>query len=259
MRHGSAAAGRLAPHPPAVTVVNEEGASVFVLLCEHASNHIPLRYAALGLPPEELTRHIASDIGAAALAMRLSALLDAPLFLSGCSRLLIDLNRPLWAPTSIPIVSEATEIPGNRDLPQEERLRRTATWFTPFHARVTQHLDERAGAGRRAIVIGVHSFTPVFHGHRRPWHAGVLYARAAGFGAALVAALSGAGDIVVGDNEPYRIEPAEDYTVPVHGDQRGIDAALIEVRQDLLEGGEGRTAWAARLAAALSAVRAARN
>jgi predicted N-formylglutamate amidohydrolase len=250
--------GAAAAEPPAVTVVNEAGASAFVLLCEHASNHIPANYGALGLPRDELARHIAWDIGAADLAMRLSALLDAPLFLAGYSRLLIDLNRPLWGTTSIPTVSEATEIPGNRALAPEERLRRAAAWFTPFHSRVAQHLDGRAGAGRPAIVIGVHSFTPVFHGHRRPWHAGVLYARAAGFGAALVARLAAEGGLEVGDNEPYRIEPAEDYTVPVHGDQRGIDAVLVEVRQDLLDTAEARAAWAARLAAALRDVIAAR-
>lgn len=243
------------PSPAAVTVVNEEGSSPCVLLCEHASNHIPPEYGGLGLPPRELERHIAWDIGAAELARLLSARLDAPLFLSGVSRLLIDLNRPLWGATSIPEVGEATPIPGNQDLGPAERARRAAAWFEPFHCRVARLLDRRQAEGRPAVVVGVHSFTPVFLGVRRPWHAGVQYARAAEFGSALVARLAAAGDgLVVGDNEPYPVEAAMDYTVPVHGDARGLDAALLEVRQDLLATAEAREGWAARLAAALSDV-----
>jgi predicted N-formylglutamate amidohydrolase len=237
---------------PALEVVNEAGSSAVVLLCEHASNHVPAEYGRLGLPPEELRRHIAWDIGAAALARSLSARLDAPLFLGGCSRLVIDLNRPLWSTTSIPEVSESTAIPGNRTISASERERRAAAWFHPFHGRVAACLDRRAAEGRRTVVVGVHSFTPVFLGVRRPWHAGVLYVRASGLGRALVARLAAAGGLEVGDNEPYRIEVEHDYTVPVHGDARGIDAVLLEVRQDLLDAADAPEAWASRLAAALA-------
>ena len=236
--------------PPAVTAVNEGGASPYVLLCEHASNHIPASYAGLGLGPRDLGRHIAWDIGAADLARGLSRRLDAPLFLSGYSRLLIDCNRPPGAPTSIPVRSEDTDIPGNLDLPSGERARREAMCFRPFHAAVARLLDRRASEGKRTIVVGVHSFTPVFLGVARPWLAGVLYARAERFGRAVVARLAAdLGPDLVGDNEPYRIEPEEhDYTVPVHGDARGLDAALLEVRQDLITTEDEAEAWAARLA-----------
>lgn len=237
--------------PPAVTVLNEEGSSSCVLLCEHASNYIPPGYGGLGLPPAKLMRHIAWDIGAAELARRLSVLLDAPLFLSGYSRLLIDLNRPLHAPSSIPEISEATAIPGNRGLDETERARRRAAYFAPFHGRVAAHLDRRLALGWPTRVVGVHSFTPVYLGERRPWHAGVLYGRAASFAEALVARLAAEPGLVVGANEPYRIEAEMDYTVPVHGDARGLDAVLTEVRQDLLGTPEECEAWAVRLASAL--------
>lgn len=242
--------------PPAVTALNEDGASPYVLLCEHASNHIPEAYAGLGLPPHELRRHIAWDIGAADLARELARRLDAPLVLSGYSRLLIDCNRPPGAPTSIPERSESTDIPGNRDLDARERARREAAYFAPFQAAVAGLLDRRAAEGRRTIVVGVHSFTPVFLGVARPWLVGVLYAGAAGFGRALVARLGAdLGPDAVGDNEPYRIEPGEhDYTVPVHGDARGLDAALLEVRQDLIASTAEAEAWGARIAPALADV-----
>jgi predicted N-formylglutamate amidohydrolase len=236
--------------PPAVTTLNEGGASPFVLLCEHASNHIPEAYSGLGLPPRDLQRHIAWDIGATDLARGLSCRLDAPLFLSGYSRLLIDCNRPPGAPTSIPTRSEDTDIPGNRDLDAGERARREAAYFAPLHAAVARLLDRRAAERRRTVVVGVHSFTPIFLGVPRPWLAGVLYAGAAGFGRALVERpAADLGADAVGDNEPYRIEPEEhDYTVPVHGDARGLDAALLEVRQDLIASAPDAEAWAARLA-----------
>src|SRR5450631_1444339 len=96
--------------PRAVTVVNEAGDSPIVLLCEHASKFIPAEFDGLGLPQSELARHIAWDIGVASLSRKISARLDAPLFLAGYSRLLIDCNRPLGTPTSIPEISETTEI-----------------------------------------------------------------------------------------------------------------------------------------------------
>jgi predicted N-formylglutamate amidohydrolase len=231
-----------------VTVVNEGGRSPVVLVCEHASNHIPARYDGLGLAPGDLLRHIAWDIGAAALARRLSVLLDAPLFLSGYSRLLIDCNRPPGSPTSIPLQSEDTVIPGNQALAPEEIARREAACFLPFQDRIAGFLDARAAAGRHSTILGVHSFTPIFRGARRPWHAGVLYRDAAALGAHLLAGLRSDPSLIVGDNEPYRIAPDEDYTVPVHGDARGLPAALIEVRQDLLATSAGIEAWAQRLA-----------
>jgi predicted N-formylglutamate amidohydrolase len=225
-----------------------------VLVCEHASNHMPPRYHGLGLPRAELERHIAWDIGAADLARRLSVLLDAPLFLSGYSRLLIDCNRPLGSSTSIPTQSEDTVIPGNLGLDADEVARRQAAWFTPFQDRIARHLDARMTAARPTIIIGVHSFTPVFQGVARPWQAGVQYARATTLGAGLVAQLRTEGDLTIGDNQPYCIEPEHDYTVPVHGDARGIPAVLIEVRQDLLATPADIAGWAARLAGVLDAV-----
>ena len=100
----------------------------------------------------------------------------------------------------------------------------------------------------------MHSFTPASLGVAQPWLAGFLYARAERFGRALVERLGAdLGPAAVGDNEPYRIEPEEhDYTVPVHGDARGLDAALIEVRQDLLA--DAAEQWAARFDAVFADV-----
>lgn len=245
--------GPEAGDPPAVTAVNEAGRSPFVLLCEHASRFIPARYSKLGLPDNELTRHIAWDIGAEGIARGLSAALDAPLFLSGYSRLLIDCNRPIGVPTSIPEVSETTAIPGNVGIDATEREQRADLFYWPFQRAVRAHLDERQASNRPTVIFGVHTFTPVFKGFERPWHAGVLYRRSEVFGERLLTLLAEPG-LVLAANEPYVIEDDHDHTVPVHGEARGLDAVLIEVRQDLVAEAAGQAAWAGRLARALTAL-----
>ena len=119
--------------PPVLTVLRPQGRSPIVLVCEHASNHIPAEYGDLGLPEAELQRHIAWDIGAEGLTRRLSELLDAPAFIAGWSRLLIDGNRPPGAPSSIPEISEATVVPGNAGLSAAEAAARAERFFRPFH------------------------------------------------------------------------------------------------------------------------------
>lgn len=233
--------------PPAVTVLNDAGRSCFVLTVEHASNFIPRRYGNLGLPDVELTRHIAWDIGVAPLARGLAARLDAPAFLSGYSRLLIDCNRPMGVSSSIPLMSEVTEIPGNRDLAATERAYRAEHYFWPYQKAITRHLDRRQQAGRSTVIFAVHSFTPVFKGVVRPWHAGVLFRKSEAYGEALVEALDRDG-LVIGANEPYQISDEGDYVVPVHGEGRGLDVVLIEVRQDLIADARGVAEWTDRLA-----------
>lgn len=238
---------------PPVVAVNERGGAAFVLLCEHAARALPPGYGRLGLPAAEFDRHIAWDLGAAELATRLACLLDAPLFLAGYSRLLIDLNRPPGSATSIPETSDGARIPGNIGIDAAERAGRRERFFAPFHDAVAACLDNRKD--RPTAVLGIHSFTPVFGGVARPWNAGVLFGRAAPFGEALAQAIGDAAGVLVGRNEPYRVEPEFDYTVPIHGDARGLPAALIEVRQDLITDVFGIERWSRALAAALTAVR----
>jgi predicted N-formylglutamate amidohydrolase len=237
--------------PPAVTVENEAGQSPYLFLCEHASNHIGAEYGRLGLPEAELKRHIAWDIGAAQVARGLSRLLDAPLILSGYSRLLIDCNRPPGSPTSIPETSEDTIVPGNLGLTIEERARREALYFHPFWNAARRHLSERHAAGHPTFVVGIHSFTRIFRRIERPWHAGVLYRRARAFGEAMLAALADPA-LLIAANEPYRITDLEDFTVPHFGEANGASSVLIEIRNDMISSPAGVREWIARLARAQS-------
>jgi predicted N-formylglutamate amidohydrolase len=238
--------------PPAYGVVNPDGAAPYVLLCEHASPRIPRALGDLGLPQSERMRHIGWDIGAQALALGLSAALDAPLFIANYSRLVVDCNRPPGNLSMMPETSETTEIPGNRGLGASARAVRIAALFQPYHQAVARRLDARQAAGLPTLVVGVHSFTPVYNGKARPWHAGILFDRARDFGQAIIGALSADPALAVVANEPYRID-ADDYTVPVHGDARGIPAVLLELRQDLIGDAIGVEAWTRHLTQAMRA------
>ena len=239
-----------ADEPPAYGVVNPDGASPYVLLCEHASPRIPRALGDLGLPLAERMRHIGWDIGAQALALGLSATLDAPLFITNYSRLVVDCNRPLGNPTLIPEISESTEVPGNRALNQAARQMRIDALFRPYHAAIARRLDSRQAAGLPTLVVGVHSFTSVYKGQSRPLHVGILFGQAEDFGRGIIAALASDPGLRVAANQPYCID-SDDYTVPVHGDARGIPAALLEIRQDLISDEAGIAEWTERMTQAL--------
>jgi predicted N-formylglutamate amidohydrolase len=247
------------PDVSAVEVVNLEGRSPVVLLCEHASAYIPPRYDRLGLSAADAARHIAWDIGAADVTRALAAAIDAPAFLGTHSRLLIDLNRPPDAlingsgvPGSIPAASEDTVIPGNVGISETEVGWRRAHLFDPFHARVSAHLDARARERRATCIVTIHSFTPVYRGERRPWHFGILFDRSETMAMTVMRRLKADPTLIGEANVPYVITHDADYAIPIHGQARGLDAILVEIRQDLIDRPSCARGWADRLALALS-------
>lgn len=242
----------LAPdEPPAFRTYREAGDSEVFLTCDHAGNLIPRRLVALGLPPIELARHIGWDVGAVGVARRLSAKLDATLVTQTYSRLVIDCNRqPHW-PTAMPEVSESTRVPGNLDLSEAERAARRREVFAPYHGEIARLLDARAAAGRRSLLIAVHSFTPVYHGIERPWHLGLLYHRCTAVAQIFKDLLAGEESLCLGDNEPYTVTDDTDYGIPIHGERRGLPNLLIEIRHDLIETLDDQEHWADRLAGLL--------
>jgi predicted N-formylglutamate amidohydrolase len=240
--------------PRPVEIVNEGGASPFVLVCEHASNYIPPAYRGLGLSAADLQRHIAWDIGAAHLARTLAAQLDAPAFLGTYSRLLIDLNRPTDAPSSICLQSEATEIPGNRALTEAERVRRIEHIFMPFQRALERHITKRREARRPCVLVCLHSFTPVYLGKSRAVHIGVLFDQGETLAQAIIAGLRARNPgLEIGPNVPYGVSREEDYALLVHGDDLGNPAVLIEMRHDLIAQPADGERWAAQLSQVLTA------
>lgn len=228
------------------------GQSPFFLTCDHASALVPRQLGSLGLSAQDLQRHIAWDIGAAAVATRLAARLDAFLILQAYSRLVIDCNRPPGSEQSIVSVSESTRIPGNEAVSSADAAAREREVFRPYHERLRAELDRRHAQDRPTILIAMHSFTPVFHGNARPWQVGLLSNRDRRLAQALLRVLRST-DLVVGDNEPYAVSDATDYTIPVYAERRGLLHVGVELRQDLIAEEPGQEQWAVRLAEALPA------
>jgi predicted N-formylglutamate amidohydrolase len=233
---------------PPVLEQNAAGRSPFLLIADHYGRLIPRALGDLGVPASELTRHIAWDIGIAGVAEALSDHLDAHLVAQRYSRLVIDCNRPPTAPSSIPVISEATAIPGNEGLAPDAAAARRQAIFDPYHNRVREIIDARLRDGIPTALVALHSFTLVYAGIARPWHIGTLYQRDTRLPPLLLKLLRGEGDLVVGDNEPYAVSDETDYTIPVHGEARGLMNTGIEIRQDLIADPAGQKQWADRLA-----------
>jgi predicted N-formylglutamate amidohydrolase len=233
---------------PPVFEQNAAGRSPFLLTCDHYGRLIPQTLGDLGLPAGELSRHIAWDIGIAGVAERLAKHLDAHLIAQRYSRLVIDCNRPPGAPSSIPRISEATSIQGNEGLAREAAEMRRQAIFDPYHHRIEEVIDRRLRDHVPTVLVSLHSFTPVYAGIARPWHIGTLYHRDTRLPPLLLASLRAETDLVVGDNEPYAVSDETDYTIPVHGEARGLMNTGIEIRQDLIADQAGEKQWADRLA-----------
>jgi len=232
-----------ADEPAPVTAYNTDGKSPFLLVADHAGNVMPRALGRLGVAEAERERHIAWDIGIAGLGRLLADALDATLIQQNYSRLVIDCNRPPGTPTSIPEISEHTPVPGNAGLSEASRAARAREIFWPYHERIEAELNRRQQSSRTAVLVALHSFTPVFMGVARPWHVAVLYNRDPRFGKPLMAVLNAEKEFTVGNNVPYRVSDATDYTIPVHGERRGLHHVLIEIRQDLIAGEDGQRAW----------------
>ena len=236
---------------PAFLTLRPAARSRFVFVCDHASNRVPPELRDLGLPPEELARHIGWDIGAAGVTAVLSEWFDAPAILCNTSRLVVDCNRQLDAHDLVPEVSDGTLIPGNQHLSAAEKQDRVERWFHPYHQAVEDVLLEREAAGVATTLVSVHSMTPSLAGAPRPWQISLSSYRDRSLVDPLLAALRRPGDVVVGDNQPYALDPAIDYSTPFHALRRGLPHLQVEFRQDEIAGAEGQRAWALRFARAL--------
>jgi predicted N-formylglutamate amidohydrolase len=233
---------------PPVIEQNPQSTSPFLLTSDHFGREIPQRLGDFGLPKSELGRHIAWDIGIAGVARGLSERLNAHLIAQRYSRLVIDCNRPFTSPSSIPLISEATTIPGNEGLTREAIEARRREVFDPYHRHIADVIDRRAAEGLPTVLVSLHSFTPIYAGIKRPWHVGTLHQRDTRLPPLLLKALRAQADLVVGDNEPYAVSNETDYTIPVHGEARGLMNTGIEIRQDLIGDKAGEAEWVERLA-----------
>ncbi|HHG90220.1 MAG TPA: N-formylglutamate amidohydrolase [Devosia sp.] len=229
-----------AEEKPVVEIVNADGSAPIVLVCEHASNNIPLYFDNLGLSEAERQSHIAWDPGARTLAVALSRALDAPLVCSRISRLVFDCNRPANSPTAMPQKSEHTPVPGNLALSPAQTEARIEQVYQPFLYALGEVVARQRKLHKTPALITVHSFTPVFFGVERKVQIGLLHSRDATLARAMLEAADGQSDLRIELNQPYGPEDGVSHTLDVHGIKNGLPNVMIEVRNDML--GEPRSA-----------------
>jgi predicted N-formylglutamate amidohydrolase len=225
-------------------LVNAQGVSPYVLVCEHAGNALPKKLGTLGLPVEDLQRHIAWDIGAEGVARLLSKLLDAPLALQRYSRLAYDCNRPPESDAAIPEMSETTVIPGNKNLSAADRMQRVQDIYRPFHAGLAHLLDERACAGKSSSLVTIHSFTKTYKGKDRAVELGILFDRDSRIADKLI---KGFPKTDARLNEPYGPRDGVMHTINLHAAPRSLKSVMIEIRNDLVASEREQNYWAQRL------------
>ncbi len=236
---------------PAFSIHNEAGAGPILIACDHASNRIPRSMNGLGIDPRLLGLHIAYDIGAQQVAMRLSENFDAPLLLANYSRLALDLNRFPEDPGMFLEVSDEHRIPGNELLDQASREVRVRHLFEPYHQKFGSMVSIIKQKYRQPIILSVHSFTNKFNGLERPWSFGVLWDHDENLAKNLLSNLEQQAQeqvppMQIGDNKPYHANSPQGYSLVVHAKNTGVEMALVEIRQDLIGDAPGQQ-WASEI------------
>ncbi|MGY0399487.1 MAG: N-formylglutamate amidohydrolase [Ostreibacterium sp.] len=237
------------------TIINEKGRSDWLLVCEHASRHIPARLANLGLSDEILSSHIGYDIGSYEMTLTLSKQLDATAVISNYSRLVIDCNRSLTSADCIPCSSDGVSIFANSYLSDEDRRLRINEIYQPFHTAVFQTLTNKLVHNKQTKFANIHSFTPILSEKRekRPWDIGFIYRRPEP-SQTLINYIRQQTNYCVGDNQPYNGFIHKGYTVPAHADSQEIPGFLVEFRQDLIDHSAGVLHWSGILMDAMKVV-----
>jgi predicted N-formylglutamate amidohydrolase len=235
----SQASELLAPDEPApFSILNPESGKPVLLVCDHASRRFPRTLGDLGLDPLARRCHLAMDIGAESLATQLALSLGVTAVLAGYSRLVVDCNRDLLDPGAFLEFGDGIIVPGNRGLGPEQKAIRAKAIYWPYHQAIDAEIRRLAGRGFAPAVIAIHSFTPVLDGVSRPWEFGILWDTDRRISDLMLGALAGAG-FTVGDNEPYSGRAPQDFTIDNHAEAAGLPHVGIEVRQDLIDHGEG--------------------
>ncbi|MGB0505715.1 MAG: N-formylglutamate amidohydrolase [Pikeienuella sp.] len=238
--------------------VGADRPSEWLVLCDHATNIVPADVAGgdLGLPAEDMDRHIAWDPGARGVSLALAEALNAPYIGSRFSRLVIDPNRGETDPTVLMKLYDGSIIPGNRDADAAEKERRLDAFHRPYHEAITKHLNDAAANGAAPCLVSVHSYTPQLKNRPiRPWQIGLLWDKDDRMLRPLLTRLQAEPDLCVGDNEPYNGALADDCMFQ-HGTSRGLMHILIEIRNDLIADAETQAQWGVDLARWLTEARA---
>lgn len=236
-------------------VENRMSGGRIVLVCEHASNHIPKAWADLGLDQAARSAHIAWDPGALDLARALARRLDACLVHAPVSRLVYDLNRAPDQAGAMPAQSEIYEIPGNARIDSAERALRTQSVYVPFHDDLHIEIARRMAIGLPPVIITIHSFTPVYFGQSRAVEFGIIHDSDDRLANEIFAHAPAGLESRL--NEPYAAADGVTHTLRLQAVPYRLLNAMLEIRNDLIADRAAVEQMADRLAPCLTAALAA--
>ncbi len=231
-----------------VEIINPSGTGGYLLVCEHASNHIPAEYDNLGLDETALHSHIAFDPGARAVALALAGRLDAPLIAQCASRLLHDCNRPAASEDATLAMSDRIAVPGNQHLTLEQRRQRSERFYHPFHAAVEGQLDAMISSGIDPVIVTIHSFNRLYLGNSRSVEFGILHDQDQRLADEMLTLAHAWPGIDTRRNDPYGPEDGVAHSLHVHGEARDLLHVMLEIRNDLIATADDQVAWADRIA-----------
>ncbi|QIG80339.1 N-formylglutamate amidohydrolase [Stakelama tenebrarum] len=220
--------------------IHEGGDDRLLIICDHASSHVP-EDIDLGLESDDLdAMHIAVDVGARDVARLVAQAFDAPAILATVSRLVIDLHREPDHPKLVPTESDGHAIPGNVGVDKAARIRR---FYDPYHGAIA----DQVAAHRPDLIVSIHSFTPQLatSDEVRPWTVGILYNRDDRAARFAIDWLRGQG-IETGDNEPYSGKLLN-ATLNRHAEAHGIPYLAVEIVNDAISDPGGIHHWATKM------------
>lgn len=210
------------------------GTDRLVLSCEHASRAIPRRYSKLFVGADvSLGTHAGSDLGSQEMSRHLANELGVEVTYARASRLLVDCNRSLHHRSLFSVYT--------RNLPEAERGEILANYYHPHRDAVTSRINKTIATQGQAVHVSVHSFTGVINGKARETDIGLLYDPARAderlFCAEWQAQLRAEGTFRVRRNYPYK--GVSDGLVTHLRRQQPAHAYLaieLEFRQELMDG-----------------------
>ena len=200
-----------------------------LIIVDHASNYIPLKYQNLQLSHELTESHIAYDLNIFNLSKRVNSLIKSDIVFGECSRLIIDLNRGRQDPTLIPVISDKNLILGNFNINSTEKDLRIKIYYNIYHSKISKIIDNK----NVKLILSLHSFNPFFKGKKRKTEIGILSNQDRRYSDLLLFQMRKFSKFNIGDNVPYKGDLIDD-TLYKHGLKKNILHSLIEIRNDLI-------------------------
>ncbi|MEK9763490.1 MAG: N-formylglutamate amidohydrolase [Deltaproteobacteria bacterium] len=235
--------------PPVVGCFTSTTRPEILIVCDHAGVAIPKKLGRLGLPDDLnlADQHIAVDIGAKQLALKVAKILGANLLWQNYSRLVVDCNRPPESSQSICSESDGIPIPGNHEISKDEIRERIEEIFLPYDNQCFQAVSN----DDLKLIISMHSFTPTMQGFERPWNISFLFNKGEVYAKKMASFISACEpDLNIGFNEPYQVDKLSDWFVIKYAEPKMIPQVLIEVRNDHLRDRANIDEWALRISEA---------